>query len=131
MHTRDHPGGRVTVRVVVVDDQAPFRRAARSCLRAMGGFHLVGEASSGEDAVALVHELCPDVVLMDVSMPGMGGIEAARSIAAAHPRTLTVLLSTYGREELSQDVERCGAAAYVHKSDFTGSVLRALWEQRS
>ena len=120
----------MTVRVVVADDQAPFRRAARSVLHAATGFQLVGEATSGEDAVALVGSLRPDLVLMDITMKGIGGIEAARSIAATHPGTMTILLSTYREEDLPLQAQACGAAAYLHKSDFGGQALRTLWENR-
>ena len=121
----------MTVRVVVADDQAPFRRAARSVLNATVDFHLVGEATSGEEAIALVRSLRPDLVLMDITMKGIGGIEAARSIAAAHPATKTILVSTYREEDLPLHARACGAAAYLHKSDFGGNVLRALWERLS
>ena len=121
----------MTVRVVVADDQAPFRRAARSVLNAVAGFQLVGEAASGEEAIVLVDSLRPDLVLMDINMTGMSGIEAARSIATAHPETMTVLLSTYREEDLPLQARVCGAAAYLHKSDFGEPVLRALWEGRA
>ena len=120
----------MTIRVVVADDQAPFRRAARSVLEAAAGFQLVGEATSGEEAVVLVDSLRPDLVLMDINMTGIGGIEAAQSIAAAHPGTMTILVSTYREEDLPLQAQVCGAAAYLHKSDLGGPVLRALWEGR-
>jgi DNA-binding NarL/FixJ family response regulator len=118
----------VTVRVLIADDQAPFRAAARSVLSATAGFQLVGEATSGEEAVALVESLSPDLVLMDIKMTGIGGIEAARSIAAGHPTTMTILLSTYREEDLPDEAGTCGAAAYLHKSDFSGQALRELWK---
>ncbi len=118
----------MNVRVLVADDHAPFRRAARSVLSAAAGFQLVGEATSGEEAVALADSLRPDLVLMDIMMAGIGGIEAARSIAVAHPETMTVLLSTYREQDLPLETRACGAAAYVHKSDLSGKVLRQLWE---
>jgi DNA-binding NarL/FixJ family response regulator len=121
----------MTVRVLVADDQAPFRRAARSVVGATDGFELVGEAASGEEAVALVGLLRPDLVLMDIRMAGMGGIEAARSIAAAFPQTVTILLSTYREQDLPAQARTCGAAAYVHKSDFGGPALRRLWDGRA
>jgi two-component system, NarL family, invasion response regulator UvrY len=120
----------VIVRVIVADDHAPFRRAARSVLDAEAGFRLVGEATSGEEAVALVDSLHPDLVLMDINMTGIGGIEAARSIAAAHPETMTILVSTYREEDLPLQAHVCGAAAYLHKSDFGRQALRVLWEGR-
>ena len=118
------------VRVLVADDQAPFRRAARSVLSATEDFQLVGEATSGEDAVALVDSLRPDLVLMDIKMAGIGGIEATRSITTTYPETMTILLSTYREEDLPLEARACGAAAYLHKSDFGGRVLRELWEGR-
>jgi two-component system, NarL family, invasion response regulator UvrY len=120
----------MTVRVLIADDQAPFRRAARSVLCAADEFQLVGEASSGEEAVALVDSLRPDLVLMDITMAGIGGIKAARSITATHPETMTILLSTYREEDLPPEARACGAAAYLHKSDFGGQALRDLWEGR-
>jgi DNA-binding NarL/FixJ family response regulator len=117
----------MTVRVIVVDDQAPFRSAAQAVLGATQGFELVGEATSGEDAVELVDALRPDLVVMDVTMEGIGGIAATRSICAAHPETTTVLVSTYREEELPADAAACGAAAYIHKSHFGAELLRELF----
>lgn len=119
----------MTVRVLVADDQAPFRRAARAVIRATAGFELVGEATSGEEAVALSGALYPDLVLMDILMTGMGGIAAARFIAAARPATVTVLLSTYREEDLPPDARSCGAAGYIHKSDFGAGVLVQAWDR--
>ena len=117
----------MTVRVLVADDQAPFRQAARAVIRAMDDFELVGEATSGEHAVALTCALEPDLVLMDILMTGMGGIAAARVIAGARPATVTILLSTYREEDLPPDASSCGAAAYIHKSDFGAGVLAHAW----
>jgi DNA-binding NarL/FixJ family response regulator len=119
----------MTVRVVVVDDQIPFLRAARSVLGAMEGFELVGEARSGEDAIVLADELRPDLVLMDVVMSGIGGVAAARAIADAHPGTRTILVSSYREDDL---VLRSVAAdaPYLHKSDLGETALRRLWDRR-
>ena len=84
-----------TVRVLVVDDQAPFRMAARMVLKRADGFELVGEAATGEESVDRVAELVPDLVLMDINMPGINGIEATRQIVAAKPETVVFLCSTY------------------------------------
>ena len=120
----------MNVRVVVADDQPLFRSAARSVLGATSDFELVGEASSGEEAVALVDSLRPDLVLIDINMPGIGGIEAARAIAAAHPETMTILVSTYLERDLPAPAHTSGAAAYLHKSEFRGDALRELWRRR-
>jgi DNA-binding NarL/FixJ family response regulator len=117
----------VTIRVLVADDQAPFRCAARAVLTAAPGFELVGEATSGEQAVALATRLEPDLVLMDIRMAGMGGIEATRRIAAVGPPMRTLLVSTYRAEDLPVEARSCGAAGYLHKSDFGIDVLRVLY----
>ena len=114
------------VRVLVVDDRAPFRRAARAVVGATSGFELIGEAASGEEAVALARSLEPDLVLLDIHMPGIGGIEAARRIARSRGGAATVLLSSYREKDLSEEARSCGAAAYVHKEDFGPRLLRAL-----
>ena len=121
----------MSVRVLLGDDQAPFRRAARAVLKAAVEFDLVGEAVSGEEAVALVESLRPDLVLMDITMVGIGGIEATRLITTAHPSTMAILLSTYREEDLPVEARRCGAAAYLHKSDFGCDALSALWRERA
>jgi two-component system, NarL family, invasion response regulator UvrY len=114
------------VRVVVADDQVPFRRAARAVLGATSGFELVAEAESGEEAVELARSLEPDLVLLDIHMPGIGGIEASRRIAGPGEGAVTVLLSSYREQDLPEGARSCGAAAYVHKEDFGLGVLRAL-----
>lgn len=114
------------VAVLVVDDQSPFRLAARSVVRATPGFEVIGEATSGEEAVAQVEALHPAVVLMDINMDGISGIEATRQIVAAHPEIDVVLLSTYDADDLPADARTCGAAAYVHKEQFGPDVLESL-----
>ena len=81
------------VGVLIVDDQPFFRSAAREVVGALPGFRAVAEAASGPEAVAAVGKLHPELVLLDVRMPGMDGIEAARQIKAGHPRTVVVLIS--------------------------------------
>ncbi|GAC1308579.1 MAG: hypothetical protein NVSMB16_04880 [Acidimicrobiales bacterium] len=122
--------GETPVTVLVVDDQAPFRLAARAVLRRTEGFELVGEASSGEDAVVRVAELRPAVVLMDINMPGISGIEATRQIVASHPDTVVFLFSTYQASDLPPGAATSGARAYVNKEELGSDVLRRLWEER-
>ena len=115
------------VEVMTVDDQAVFRRAAKEVIEATAGFEHVGEASCGEDALALVDELGPDLVLVDVRMPGIDGFETARRIRAAHPAATVVLISATCFEACASGFASCGAAAFVRKEDFRPSVLRQLW----
>ena len=112
-------------RVLTVDDQIVFRDAARDVIEATPGFEPVGDAASGEEALAEVERLQPELVLLDVRMPGMGGIEAARRITEAHPGTVVVLISI---EEFAEDAHDSGAAALVRKQEFGPALLRRIWE---
>ena len=112
---------------MTVDDQAVFRQAAREVVEATDGFQHVGEACSGEEALALAAELGPDLVLVDVRMPGINGFETARLLSTRHPDSTVVLISTECLDELSED-ELSGAAAFVRKQDFGPPLLRRLWE---
>lgn len=118
------------VSVLVVDDQVLFRRAAATVVGVTPGFELVGEAESGEQAVALAAALAPAMVLMDINMPGINGIEATRRITAGRPGTLVVLLSTYQVEDLPADAHTSGMAAYVNKDEFGPNVLAGVWRAR-
>jgi DNA-binding NarL/FixJ family response regulator len=118
------------VSVVVVDDRAPFRRAARAILEATSGFELLAEAISGEEAVALARSLEPDLILMDIKMSGIGGIEATRRITAARAGAVVVLVSSYAERDLPADARTCGAAAYISKEGFGRRVLQEVWNGR-
>jgi len=116
--------------VLVVDDQAPFRSAARAVLRRLDGFEFAGEASSGPEAIELVDRLRPALVLMDINMPEMSGIEATRQITAAHPEVVVILCSTYDAADLPPAAAVSGAAAYVNKERLSSGTILRLWEQR-
>jgi DNA-binding NarL/FixJ family response regulator len=116
--------------VIVVDDQPPFRLAARAVLRRTAGFELVGEAGNGLEAIALAEDVHPDLVLMDINMPEMGGIEATRQIMAELPETVVILCSTYGVSDLPPEAATSGARAYVHKEQLDATTIRRLWDER-
>lgn len=115
------------VTVLIVDDQPPFRAAARTLVSLLDGWQVVGEVDTGEDAVAAVAAQQPGVVLMDINLPGISGIDATRAIVAAHPEVRVVLMSTYQADDLPADAGSCGATAYVRKEDLTPRVLRELF----
>ena len=117
------------VPVLIVDDQAPFRRAARAVVTATPGFEVVGEAESGEEAVELADSLTPGLVLMDINLPGINGIEATRRITAAHPQAVVMLLSTYQAGDLPADADSSGAVQYVHKEEFGPAIVRDVWDR--
>jgi two-component system, NarL family, invasion response regulator UvrY len=120
-----------TVSVMIVDDQLPFRAVARTVIGLTAGFEVAAEAESGEEAVSAAAEHRPDLVLMDINLPGINGIEATRRILAAQPDVAVILLSTYSETDLPADARDCGAIAYVHKEDFGPALVRELWENRS
>lgn len=115
----------MSVNVLVVDDQAPFREAAAGIVSSIQGFRLVGVAETGEESVDASRSLQPDLVLMDVRLPGIDGIEATRRIRAHHPETVVVLTSTY--DDYADDAEGCGAVAFILKDVLTPDRLRSAW----
>jgi DNA-binding NarL/FixJ family response regulator len=118
----------MSVRVLIVDDQEPFRSAARMVVEATDGFEVVGEAETGEDSVTMATELSPDLVLMDVNLPGINGLDATRQILSnGADRVVVLLLSTYEEEEYAPRAAECGAAAYIPKAVFGPDRLDEAW----
>jgi DNA-binding NarL/FixJ family response regulator len=115
------------VRVLIVDDQAPFLAALRAVVSRLGEFTLVGEATSGEQAVDMAAETKPDLVLMDINMGGIDGLEATSRIVKDRPETLVVLVSTYTLEQLPPHARTCGAAAYLNKDELSPRAVRRIW----
>ena len=115
------------VRVVTVDDQETFRRAAEDLIRHTPHFEFVGEATCGLDALETVAKTCPQLVLLDVRMPGINGIETARRIRAQQPDVVVVLVSAEDPEDLAPEASGCGAAALIAKQDLGSRGLARLW----
>jgi DNA-binding NarL/FixJ family response regulator len=129
----DHDGTVVNqqVRVWVVDDQPSFRMASAATLDVADGFVLAGQSATGESALARLDDDVADLVLMDIHMPGIGGIEAARQLHARYPHLAVVLMSTYDADELPAAATDCGAAGYLHKQRLCPEVLSDLWRTAS
>jgi DNA-binding NarL/FixJ family response regulator len=119
------------VRVLLVDDQAPFLRAMSAVVEETAGFDVVGDASSGEESLLAAAALLPDLVLMDVNLPGMDGLEATRQLRSRRSPPVVLLLSTFDEDAVAGVVAECGAAAYVTKSAFGPDRLRDVWEAAS
>ena len=119
------------VRVLLVDDQAPFLQAMKAVVEETDGFDVVGEAASAEEAILSAARSLPDVVLMDVNLPGIDGVEATRRLLRRSSPPLVLLLSTYDEDASALFVAECGAAAYVSKSAFGPDRLREVWTAAS
>ena len=117
-----------SVRVLTVDDQAVFRGVARDVIDATPGFEAVGEAASGAEGLEAVERLSPQLVLLDVRMPGMDGIEVAQRLAATHPETVVVLISIEEGIDVPSAAQ-LDTVPLVRKQDFGPRLLRRLWKE--
>lgn len=114
------------ISVLLVDDHAMFRAGIKALLEQEGRVNVVGEASSGDEAVDLVRKLKPDVVVMDLSMPGSNGLEATRRIAAFELDTSVLVLTVHAEEEYLVPVVEAGASGYLTKTSADTDLLEAI-----
>jgi DNA-binding NarL/FixJ family response regulator len=116
----------MTVRVLLADDQPLVRAGLRVLMADTSDLHVVGEASTGAEAVRLAREICPDVVVMDIRMPGMDGIEATRAITAAGASPRVVVLTTFDLDEYIFGAVRAGASGFLVKDAGLDEILAAV-----
>jgi DNA-binding NarL/FixJ family response regulator len=115
------------VRVLIVDDQLPFREASRMVVEMTDGFEVAGEAANGEEAVELAAKLRPDLVLMDVQMPGIDGLEATRRILSLDDPPYVLVMSTHESGSYEAPALAAGAIAFIPKSSFGMDALEDIW----
>jgi len=114
------------LRLLVVDDHAVVRRGVRALLESQTGWEICGEATNGEEAVRQAAELRPDIVVLDISLPGLNGLEATSRILKESPESEVLILTMHHSEELAQQVIKAGARGYVLKSDADQSLIAAV-----
>ena len=114
------------IQVLLVDDQQIVRQGLATILRYAPGIEVVGEAGDGEEAIALAHQLEPDVVLMDLKMPRLGGIPATRQICAELPDTRVIILTTYDTDDLVFEGIKAGARGYLLKDATSETLVEAI-----
>jgi DNA-binding NarL/FixJ family response regulator len=118
--------GKKTVRILVVDDHDIIRRGLKQLLTARPGWEVCAEAKTGREAVALAEQLKPEIVVMDISMPDLNGLEAARRIHKLFPKTGILILSMHFSDQLVRDIVDAGARAYIVKSDADRDLVSAV-----
>lgn len=116
----------MTVSILIADDHDVVRRGVKSLLQTRPGWEVCAEAADGRTAVELAKKLKPQIAILDVTMPGLGGIEATRQILAARPRTEILILTMHESEELVEEILEAGARGFVLKTDTSRDLLRAV-----
>jgi DNA-binding NarL/FixJ family response regulator len=114
------------LRILIVDDHAVVRRGVRSLLESQPGWEIAAEAATGREAIDLARQLQPDIVVMDLSLPELNGLDATRQILKESPRSEVLVLTMHHSEELARNVLQAGARGYVLKSDADQSLIAAV-----
>ena len=116
----------MSIRILVVDDHASVRRGIKTILEAQPGWEVVDEATDGTEAVNKAEHLGPDLVVMDLSMPRMGGLEASRIIRGKLPETQVVVVTQHDSAQMMREAKAAGAIGYVVKSNVARDLVRAV-----
>ncbi|MFC1909887.1 response regulator [Chloroflexota bacterium] len=115
-----------SIKLLIADDHPLFRQSLRNVLENEPDFNVIGEASNGSEAVAMASELNPDVVLMDITMPVLDGLEATRQIKSAHPEIAVLVLTIHSDEQHAVEILEAGAAGYLTKSVFGEDIVHSI-----
>ncbi len=115
-----------SLRILVVDDHDIVRRGVCSLLEAHAGWIICGHAGDGQEAIDKTRELLPDIVVMDISMPTMNGLEATRVLRDVHPRSAVIVLSQHDSKEMMREALAAGARAYVRKSSIARDLVDTI-----
>lgn len=118
------------VKVLIVDDSKAFRRIAKAVVESVEPFAVVGEAESGELAITLTSRLDPDLILMDLNLPGIDGLETTKRILTGDRMRMVLLMSTDEESKVGRALGESGAAAFFNKADLSPELLAALWSGR-
>lgn len=116
------------VRVLVVDDQQTYRDVAKFVIEMSEGFELAGTAETAEEGIGLTDELRPDLVLMDINLPGINGLEATRRIVDRHPDTGVIVFSTHSAADYASRADAAGAIGFIAKAELDPDVLTLIWQ---
>ena len=116
----------MSVRILIADDHGVVRKGLRALLESVKGWRVCAEATSGRDAVAEVKRYKPDVAILDIAMPGLNGVEAARQISKSSPQTRMLILSMHKSEKLVREVIEAGAHGYLLKDDADSDLVAAV-----
>ena len=127
----DEPMKHDEVQVLIVDDQLPFREASRMVVEMTDGFDVAGEAVNGDQALEMIARLQPDLVLMDVQMPGIDGIETTRRIRSLADPPVVLVMSTHESGDYEKVALEAGAVGFVPKSQFGMETLAEIWDLAS
>jgi len=119
------------LRILIVDDHAVVRRGVRSLLESQAGWEIAAEAATGREAVDLARQLQPDIVVMDLSLPELNGLDATRQILKESPRSEVLVLTMHHSEELARNMLQAGARGYVLKSDADQNLIAAVESLRN
>ena len=114
------------IRVLIADDHPVFRYGMKALLQSVSGIEVVGEATTGEETIAMAKELQPDVILMDIKMPGINGVEATRRIVQTHPGISVLVVTMLEEDDAVFAAMRAGARGYLVKGADQDEVLRAI-----